>query len=341
MRRRRSRGTAGRAGRRCGLSLSRSRSVSHSPGRWCSAATGSWSSPALPRPPLPPMLRQSRSGRVARRPTPRLAVAVTGALVVMATCQPVVAWPGPQRVSVVVGQVGAIATAVGVLLSVVDADRLWLALLAAGVAAGVAAVRGIERNRLGWVSGALLAASTWVRLALSDVDAPEPYTAPSGIALLVVGYLRRRRDPSYRSWPAYAPRSGAGAGAEPAARGRRPRSVASAAARAHRAGGAGRRRDAPPAGSAGDRRDRAGGRRAGAALAVPGRFVRRRAALDLDRSERVAPARARRDIRAPGARAAACSTSESRRSGDRRPGADHAEWPDNHLRCRYDSRSAG
>ncbi len=134
-----------------------------------------------------------------------LAVAVTGALVVMATCQTVVAWPGPQRVSVVVGQVGGIATAVGVLLSVVDADRLWLALLAAGVAAGVAALRGIERNKLGWVSGGLLAASTWVRLALSDVDAPEPYTAPAGIALLVVGYLRRRRDPSYRSWPAYAP----------------------------------------------------------------------------------------------------------------------------------------
>ena len=134
-----------------------------------------------------------------------LAVAVTGALVVVATCQPVVAWPGPQRLSVVVGQVGAIATAVGVLLSVADADRLWLALLAAGVAAGVAALRGIERNRLGWVSGTLLAASTWVRLALSDVDAPEPYTAPGGIALLVLGYLRRRRDPSYRSWPAYAP----------------------------------------------------------------------------------------------------------------------------------------
>jgi hypothetical protein len=103
------------------------------------------------------------------------------------------------------GQVGAIAMTVGVLVSVADPERLWLALLAAGVATGVAAVRGVERNRLGWVSGGVLAASTWVRLALSDVEAPEPYTAPAGIALLVVGYLRRRRDPSYRSWPAYAP----------------------------------------------------------------------------------------------------------------------------------------
>ncbi|MEP6760179.1 MAG: hypothetical protein ABJA93_02295 [Sporichthyaceae bacterium] len=134
-----------------------------------------------------------------------LAVAVTGSLVVVATCQRLVAWPGHQRLTVVVGQVGVIATAVGVLGSVGAADRLWLALLAAGVAAGVAALRGIERHRLGWVSGGLLAASTWVRLALSDVDAPEPYTAPAGVALLVVGYLRRRRDPSYRSWPAYAP----------------------------------------------------------------------------------------------------------------------------------------
>jgi hypothetical protein len=134
-----------------------------------------------------------------------LAVAVTGALVIIASCKPVVAWPGNQRLTTVVGWVGAVTTGVGVLGTAADGDRLWLALLAAGVAAGVAAVRGIERNRLGWVSGVLLAASSWVRLAISDVDAPEPYTAPAGVALLVVGHLRRRRDPSYRSWPAYAP----------------------------------------------------------------------------------------------------------------------------------------
>jgi len=134
-----------------------------------------------------------------------LAVAVTGALVVLATCQTFVVWPDHDRLTAGVGGTGGAATAAGVLVTVVDADRLWLALLAAGVAAGAAAVRGIERRWLGWLSGGLLAASTWVRLALSDVEAPEPYTAPSGVALLVVGYLRRRRDPSYRSWPAYAP----------------------------------------------------------------------------------------------------------------------------------------
>ena len=35
-----------------------------------------------------------------------------------------------------------------------------------------------HRHRLGWVAGVILAASSWVRLALSDVDAPEAYTVP-------------------------------------------------------------------------------------------------------------------------------------------------------------------
>jgi hypothetical protein len=61
-----------------------------------------------------------------------------------------------------------------------------------------------ERHRVGWVAGGLLAASSWVRLALSDVDAPEAYTVPAGAALVAVGFLRRRGDPAYSSWRAYA-----------------------------------------------------------------------------------------------------------------------------------------
>jgi hypothetical protein len=134
-----------------------------------------------------------------------LAAAVTGALVVVATCQPFVTWPAHELLTDAQRGVGALATTVGAIVTTLDADRFWLALLAAGVAAGAAAVHGIERRWLGWLSAGLLAASSWVRLALSDVDAPEPYTAPGGVALLVLGALRRRRDPSYRSWPAYAP----------------------------------------------------------------------------------------------------------------------------------------
>jgi hypothetical protein len=60
------------------------------------------------------------------------------------------------------------------------------------------------RHQLGWVAGGLLAASSWVRLALSDVDAPEAYTVPAGAALVAVGLLRRRGGTAYSSWRAYA-----------------------------------------------------------------------------------------------------------------------------------------
>ena len=138
-----------------------------------------------------------------------LVVTVTGALVVIASRQTLVRWAADESLTTLQGWVGAVTSTVGVVVAALDADRLWLALLAAGVAAGAAAIgASVERhqqNSLGWLSGGLLAASTWVRLALSDVEAPEPYTVPAAIALLVVGARRRRRDPSYRSWTAYAP----------------------------------------------------------------------------------------------------------------------------------------
>jgi len=81
-----------------------------------------------------------------------------------------------------------------------------LALLAAGVAAAIVALRpGLPwRQGVGWAAGGLLAASSWVRLVLSDVDAPEAYTVPAGVALVTLGMWRRRRDPAYSSWRAYA-----------------------------------------------------------------------------------------------------------------------------------------
>ena len=99
-----------------------------------------------------------------------------------------------------------VGAAVGVALSALDADRLWLALLAAGVAAAIVSLRpGLPwRHSVGWAAGGLLAASSWVRLVLSDVDAPEAYTVPAGVALLALGLWRRRREPAYSSWRAYA-----------------------------------------------------------------------------------------------------------------------------------------
>ena len=103
--------------------------------------------------------------------------------------------------------------------------------------------------RLGWVAGVLLTASSWVRLALADVDAPEAYTVPAGVALLVLGALRRRRDPAYGSWQAYGSGLSPGAGAQPAARGHRRRRPAAAAAGARR-GRCPRGRRGPPAAGA-------------------------------------------------------------------------------------------
>ncbi len=53
-----------------------------------------------------------------------------------------------------------------------------------------------HRRVLGWVGGLLLAAATWVRLADLGVEAPEAYTLPSALALLVVGLDRLHRDPA-------------------------------------------------------------------------------------------------------------------------------------------------
>jgi cell division protein FtsW (lipid II flippase) len=47
---------------------------------------------------------------------------------------------------------------------------------------------------LGWLGGLLLAAATWVRLANLGVEAPEAYTLPSAVALLLVGLWRMHRD---------------------------------------------------------------------------------------------------------------------------------------------------
>ncbi|MEN8708072.1 MAG: zinc ribbon domain-containing protein [Nocardioides marinisabuli] len=57
------------------------------------------------------------------------------------------------------------------------------------------ALTDARRRRVAWAGGLLLAAATWVQLADIGVEAPEPYTAPSALALLVVGLLALRRTP--------------------------------------------------------------------------------------------------------------------------------------------------
>ncbi len=98
------------------------------------------------------------------------------------------------------GLVGAAA------LSLAPADHGWLSWTLAGLAlvALTAALRR-DRRRLAGLGGLLLAASSWVRLADAGVTDPEPYVVPLAVAALVLGYLRRRREPRTRSFAAYGP----------------------------------------------------------------------------------------------------------------------------------------
>ncbi|WP_030903473.1 SCO7613 C-terminal domain-containing membrane protein, partial [Streptomyces sp. NRRL S-515] len=98
----------------------------------------------------------------------------------------------------------AVAGVLALGLSAGRAGTLALVLALAGVVCAGAAVRP-ERRVLGWAAGALLAAATWVRLAEAGVSAPEAYTLPVTVPALVMGLLRRRRDPQASSWTAYGP----------------------------------------------------------------------------------------------------------------------------------------
>jgi hypothetical protein len=128
-----------------------------------------------------------------------LAAACAAALMTIGACVPV-RTSRPARGAVQV--VGAVVAVPALLLASFDAERLWVALLVVGVAAAVVALTS-ARPALGWLAAVLLTASSWVRLVLADVDAPEAYTVPAGVALLALGYLRRRRDPGHGSWQAY------------------------------------------------------------------------------------------------------------------------------------------
>ncbi|MEU9736572.1 hypothetical protein [Streptomyces sp. NPDC048002] len=99
---------------------------------------------------------------------------------------------------------GAAAGLLAVGLAVTDPPMLALVLALCGVLTGATALRP-DRRRAGYVSAALLVLATWVRLAAWEVTTPELYTLPVTIPALLVGALRRRRDPRTSSWTAYGP----------------------------------------------------------------------------------------------------------------------------------------
>ncbi|MFC9244083.1 SCO7613 C-terminal domain-containing membrane protein [Streptomyces sp. NPDC057136] len=98
---------------------------------------------------------------------------------------------------------GAFAAVIAVAMAVSDAPFLALVLALCGVLAAGTAVRPERRQVAGYLSAVLFVTATWVRLAASDVSVPEAYTLPVTVPALVVGVLRRRRDPAASSWTAY------------------------------------------------------------------------------------------------------------------------------------------
>ncbi|MGX1953311.1 SCO7613 C-terminal domain-containing membrane protein [Streptomyces anulatus] len=100
---------------------------------------------------------------------------------------------------------GALGALVAVGLAVSDAPFLALVLALCGVLAAGAAVRPERRPVAAYLAAALFVLATWVRLAASEVSFPEAYTLPVTVPALVVGVLRRRRDPEASSWTAYGP----------------------------------------------------------------------------------------------------------------------------------------
>ncbi|MFC8269083.1 SCO7613 C-terminal domain-containing membrane protein [Streptomyces cinereoruber] len=82
---------------------------------------------------------------------------------------------------------------------------LALVLALGGVIAAATAVRPERRRFASWATAGLFLLAAWVRLGAWGVTTPEAYTLPVTVPALVVGFLRRRRDPEASSWTAYGP----------------------------------------------------------------------------------------------------------------------------------------
>lgn len=73
------------------------------------------------------------------------------------------------------------------------------------VAAALVGLLDEDRSYLRWVAVGLVASAWIARLAASDVETVEAYTAPFAVALLAAGVWRLRTDPRSRSWVVLAP----------------------------------------------------------------------------------------------------------------------------------------
>ncbi|GAA2414181.1 SCO7613 C-terminal domain-containing membrane protein [Streptomyces coeruleofuscus] len=143
----------------------------------------------------------SATGAAVDWPPARTALLVLAVPVAAALLAPRL---GAQRATVPVEATGAAAGLLAVGLAVTDPPLLALVLALCGVIAAGTALRP-DRRPVGYAATALFVLAAWVRLAAWEVGTPEAYTLPVTVPALLVGALRRRRDPRVSSWTAYGP----------------------------------------------------------------------------------------------------------------------------------------
>jgi hypothetical protein len=95
--------------------------------------------------------------------------------------------------AILVGAVGGIPVAGDVSVS------LAVHLTLAGGLVTATSLLHPDRRQLAWLGGLLLASATWVRLFDVGVQAPEAYTLPTAVVLVLVGLHRMRRSPELSS----------------------------------------------------------------------------------------------------------------------------------------------
>src|SRR5213078_1744216 len=91
--------------------------------------------------------------------------------------------------------------------SSVGHDATWAAvyLTIGGAVVTALSLLQVDRRRLASLGGLLLAAATWVRLWDLGVRAPEAYTLPAAVVLVLVGLRRLHQDRSATTLGALAP----------------------------------------------------------------------------------------------------------------------------------------
>jgi hypothetical protein len=129
------------------------------------------------------------SGHVVGAPSEQLSLVTLVVLGLLALLLPRVEVELVAAASVLVAATSGVAAADDATVS------LAVHLTLAGAFVTATALLHRDRRSLAWLGGLLLASATWVRLLDLGVHAPEAYTLPTALALVLVGCDRLRRVP--------------------------------------------------------------------------------------------------------------------------------------------------